>query len=127
MSNRSLIEWARNYVNLSNDHRLDLIQSLFAEDATYTSAFFGEYRGREAIHDMMVRFFSRFPDAHWSVPDYREIENDGVEFAFTMTGSDAESGEKAERHGLERIYFTAEGLIRHIAVDKPVNNSEMAK
>lgn len=119
MNNHSFIELARKYVTLSNNHELDLIKPLFVADATYYSEFFGEYRGSVAIHEMMLRFFSRFPDAHWEAPGYREIEDNGVEFAFKMTGSDAESGEKTERHGLERIYFTAEGLIRHIAVLKP--------
>lgn len=119
MSNRSFIEMARNYVTLSNHHKLDLIKSLFAADATYYSEFFGEYRGSAAIHEMMLRFFNRFPDAHWEVPGYREIEDNGVEFAFKMTGSDTESGEKVERRGLERIYFTTDGLIQRIVVLKP--------
>lgn len=119
MDNRSFIELAKNYVTLSNHHELDLIKLLIAADATYYSEFFGEYRDSAAIHEMMLRFFSRFPDAHWDVPGYREIENNGVEFDFKMSGSDAESGEKVNRCGLERIYFTAEGLIRHIVVLKP--------
>ncbi|MBX3615682.1 nuclear transport factor 2 family protein [Nitrosomonas sp.] len=124
MNNFSHIELAKNYVTLSNLHDLARIQPLFAADATYHSAFFGEFQGRDIIYSMMAGFFTRFPDAHWEVSGYREIENNGVEFAFTMTGSDTESGKKVERHGLERIFFTIEGLIRHIAVDKPADNSE---
>ena len=119
MDNRSFIELAKNYVTLSNHHQLDLIKPLFAADATYYSEFFGEYRGSAAIHEMMLRFFNRFPDAHWEVPDYREIEDGGVEFAFKMTGNDAESGEKVNRCGLEKIYFTTDGLIQRIVVLKP--------
>ncbi len=119
MNNLPLIELAKNYVALSNLHDLARIQPLFAIDASYHSAFFGEFQGRDIISSMMAGFFARFTDAHWEVPSYREIENNGVEFAFTMTGSDAESGGKVERHGVERIYFTTEGLIRHIAVLKP--------
>lgn len=113
------IEWARNYVTLSNNRDLVQIERLFAADATYYSAYFGEYKGGSAIHAMMVSFFGRFPDAHWEVTEYRSIENNGVEFAFTMSGIDASSGEQVKRQGLERIYFTPEGLIRHIAVCKP--------
>ena len=113
------IELARNYVTLSNNHDLVQIERLFAADATYYSAYFGEYKGSSAIHAMMVSFFGRFSDAHWEVTEYRGIENNGVEFAFTMTGMDASSGEQVKRQGLERIYFTPEGLIRHIAVYKP--------
>ena len=112
-------ELAKNYVTLSNNHDLALIKPLFAVDATYYSAYFGEYKGSAAIHTMMTGFFERFPDAHWDVAEYLDIDNEGAEFAFTMTGTDASSNERVERRGLERIYFTPAGLIRHIAVYKP--------
>lgn len=113
------LEWAKRYVALSNDHNLPLIKPLFADDATYHSAYFGEYKGSDTIHTMMTGFFNRFSDAHWEVAEYRGIENNGVEFTFIMTGVDASSGEQVQRRGLERIYFTSNGLIRHIAVCKP--------
>lgn len=121
MNTGQSIELARNYVTLSNNHDLGQIKRLFVDDATYYSAYFGEYKGSSVIHTMMVSFFDRFPDAHWEVTEYRGIENNGVEFAFTMTGRDASSKEPVKRQGLERIYFTPEGLIRHIAVYKPGN------
>jgi hypothetical protein len=113
------VKLARNYVTLSNSHDLALIKPLFAADATYHSAYFGEYKGSDAIHAMMARFFTRFPDAHWEVAEYRSIEDSGAEFHFVMTGVDASSGNPVVRHGLERIHFTPNGLIRHIAVCKP--------
>lgn len=112
-------ELAKNYVTLSNNHDLALIKPLFAVDATYYSAYFGEYQGNAAIHAMMISFFERFPDAHWNVTEYRDIDHEGAEFTFIMTGTDASSNECVKRQGLERIYFTAEGLIRQIAVYKP--------
>ncbi|MBS0299983.1 MAG: nuclear transport factor 2 family protein [Proteobacteria bacterium] len=118
------VELAKNYVTLSNHHDLALIRPLFADDATYYSAYFGEYKGSAAIHVMMISFFDRFPDAHWDVAAYHGIENDGVEFEFLMTGTDASSGERVRRSGVERIYFTPEGLIKHIAVYKPDNLSQ---
>ena len=119
MHEKEPIELAKNYVTLSNGHDLALIKPLFAADATYHSAYFGEYTGSDTIHAMMISFFTRFPDAHWKVAEYRSIDDNGVEFAFVMTGVDASSGEPVARHGLERIYFTPDGLIRHIAVCKP--------
>ena len=113
------ITLAKHYVALSNARDLARIKSLFAADATYHSAFFGEYRGSEAIHVMMIEFFGRFPDAHWEVAKYRSSGNDGAEFGFVMTGTNASTGEHVQRHGLEQIFFTPEGLIRHIAVCKP--------
>jgi SnoaL-like protein len=119
MSAEHVIDLAKTYVSLSNRHQLKLIDAMFMDDATYHSSFFGEYKGRVAIYEMMVCFFARFPDVHWEVSDYRAIEDQGVEFAFVMTATDATSSERVERHGLERIYFTSDGLINHIAVSKP--------
>ena len=130
VSKQKPIERAKNYVALSNGHNLPFIKSLFTEDATYHSVYFGEYKGNTAIHAIMASFFTRFPDAHWEVAKYRCIEDNGVGFNFIMTGMDASSGEWVERQGLERIYFTPNGLIKHIAVCKPdeisqhVDNSE---
>ena len=121
MSKQEPIELAKNYVTLSNDHNLPLIKPLFTDDATYHSAYFGEYKGRTAIHAMMTGFFTRFPDVHWEVTEYRCIEDNGVEFAFVMTGMDTSSSERVKRQGLERLYFTPEGLIKHIAVCKPLD------
>ena len=119
MNPQKIIEQTKNYVMLSNSHNLELIMSLFASDATYHSVYFGEYSGSDAIHTMMINFFTSFPDAHWEVTQYRTIENNGVQFEFIMTGMDAATGERIRRHGLERIYFTPDGLIKHIAVCKP--------
>lgn len=113
------IERAKKYVTLSNDHDLASIKCLFADDATYHSDYFGTYQGSDAIHAMMTSFFARFPNAYWEIPEYRNNEQNGVEFTFVMTGTDASTGEPVTRHGLERIYFTSTGLIQHIAVCKP--------
>lgn len=123
MSKKEAIERAKNYVALSNAHDLPHIKPLFAADATYHSAYFGGYKGSTAIHAMMTDFFTRFPDAHWEAPEYRPIEDNGAEFDFVMTGMDASSGERVQRQGLERIYFTPDGLIKHIAVCKPSERS----
>jgi hypothetical protein len=92
---------------------------MFTDKATYHSSYFGEYRGSMAIHAMMLDFFNRFPDAYWQISEYCCIQNNGVEFAFVMSGTDASSGEQIKRQGLERIYFTPDGRISHISVYKP--------
>ncbi len=119
MSRENLIELAKAYVDLSNKHQLKKIEPMFMGDAIYHSEFFGEYKGRIVIYEMMVSFFTRFLDVYWDVTDYRPTEDNGVEFEFVMTATDAASGERVERHGVECIYFTSEGLISRIAVSKP--------
>ena len=49
MSKKETIERAKNYVALSNQHHLPLIKPLFADDATYYSAYFGEYKFNAGI------------------------------------------------------------------------------
>ncbi|UJP04913.1 MAG: nuclear transport factor 2 family protein [Nitrosomonas sp.] len=110
---------AKHYVALSNAHQLAAIAPLFAANATYHSEYFGEYHGNDAIHTMMQHFFERFADAHWEVAEYRRISSDGVAFTFIMTGVDNTSGEHVRRQGLEHIFFTPDGYIKHISVYKP--------
>lgn len=113
------IEWAKNYIALSNKHDLKRIETLFMGSATYHSAYFGEYKGSVAIHEMMLSFFARYPDVHWEVTHYRAIENNGVEFDFLMTATDAAADEPVRRQGRECIYFEPDGLISRIVVYKP--------
>ena len=119
MSVQKNMELAKNYIELSNKHDLRHIETLFLGEATYHSAYFGEYKGSVAIHEMMLSFFARYPDVHWEVSNYRETDDGGVEFDFIMTATDAAANEPVRRHGRERIYFESDGLIRHIHVYKP--------
>lgn len=119
MSSKQHIEWAQHYVELSNKHDLRRLEALFLGSAIYHSDFFGEYKGGVAIREMMMSFFARFPDVHWEVTEYRPVDEDGVEFDFLMTGTDAAADEPVRRHGRERIYFEPDGLIRRIHVYKP--------
>jgi hypothetical protein len=108
----------RRYVELSNAGRLDDALAMFAEEATYESTQVGSFEGREAIAGMMRAFFEKFPDPYWQVSAYEDVGPGEVEFEFVMTGTAAETGERIERRGTERIAFDAEGRIRkvHVAV-----------
>ncbi len=104
---------ARRYVELSNAHDLDAIETMFQQDATYQSANVGEHEGREAILVMMRAFFAHNPDIRWDVHEYRSLDDGGVEFDFT-----ARAGGTARR-GTERVYFDDAGLIRRVEVRAP--------
>ena len=116
MTDSELIELAKAYVALSNSHRINLIISMFAAGARYTSSAVGEHRGRAAIADMMRSFFRRYPDVYWQATNYR-CDHHRVSFDFTMTAQEASSGEHLERSGLERFEFTADGSIKKITVE----------
>jgi hypothetical protein len=118
--NRSeYIELAKAYVALSNAHKLDLIFPMFIESASYQSSSVGSFEGKADIENMMSNFFTSFPDVHWQVAEYRYAIERRVEFDFVMTATNAQSGEKIERRGLETIQFNKEGFITSIRVEIP--------
>ncbi len=116
MTDNELIELAKAYVALSNAHRVDLILSLFAAGAMYSSNTVGEHRGRAAIGDMMHGFFADYPDVSWQAEDFG-CEQHRVSFSFSLRGTSAADGTSIERRGLEYIDFTAEGSIKKIEVE----------
>ena len=116
MNESEKIELAKAYVALSNAHRLEFILHMFADKAVYRSSYVGEFKGRNAIGEMMADFFSRFPDVRWSVQEYRYTGKGIVGFEFVMTATEASTGNQIERQGLEEIEFTDEGLISRLNV-----------
>ncbi len=116
MTDTELIELAKAYVALTNSHRIDLIMPMFATGARYTMTTGGVFRGRAAIGDMTKGFFKRYPNAHLHATNYR-CDDHRVSFDFTMTASDATSGDALERRGVEQFEFTADGSIKKIAVE----------
>jgi len=116
MIDQSFVELARKYVEHSNAHDLEEIQKMFLDNASYESAYAGKFEGWESIAEMMKDFFERVPDVEWQVGGYEDVEENVVEFAFVMRGTDSKNGERIERHGVERIGFTDSGRICHIDV-----------
>ena len=115
MTNQELTELAKAYIALSNAHRVDLILSMFAAGAMYSSNAVGEFRGRAAIGDMMHGFFAEYPDVHWQADAFSCAQH-RVSFEFEMRAS-VTDGEPLERRGQEHIDFTAEGSIKKIEVE----------
>ena len=115
MTDIEYIELARAYVALSNAHRTDLIQPLFAEQAIYRSSAVGEHRGASAIITMMQGFFARYADVFWECHNYRCTAN-RVSFDFELRATDAQDGSRLERGGVEHIEFDHHGLIQRLDV-----------
>ena len=117
MTNQTLIARAKAYVEASNTHDLDRVDAMFTEDAEYHSTGVGSHAGRTSIRAMMDRFFAAYPDVRWAAESYRQTGDDGVAFDFVMTATPADGGDGIERRGVERLFFTADGLIRRIEVE----------
>lgn len=116
MTDSELIELAKAYIALSNAHRVDLIMPMFAAGARYSSGAMGEHRGRATIGDMMHGFFNKYPDVHWHATNFR-CEDHRVNFDFTLTATEANSGESLARSGGEQVEFTADGAIKKLTVE----------
>jgi hypothetical protein len=110
------IELAKAYVALSNSHQLDLIIPLFTAGAKYHSPNVGTFEGTEAIKEMMAGFFQRFPDANWSAWEYHCNADSQIQFNFSMTATERETGEQIERAGKEKIELNDRGLITRLEV-----------
>lgn len=113
---QDLTELARCYVESSNLHDLGAIGAMFEADAIYRSSSVGFFEGRTAILEMMAGFFTKFPDVCWEVAEYSDDGNQTVGFAFTMTATDASSGDALLRKGLESLKFSPRSLISEIDV-----------
>ena len=122
MTETEAIELTRAYVALSNAHRVELIQPLFAADAVYSSSAVGEYHGPAAIAEMMRAFFARYPDVCWQCENYR-CTSGRVSFDFSLQASDAQSDEQLRRGGIETIEYNADGRIERLDV-KAAENRE---
>lgn len=116
MIDHSFAELARKYVEHSNAHDLVEIQKMFLDNASYESVYTGKFEGWESIADMMKGFFERIPDVEWEVENFADVEENVVEFAFVMRGTDRENGQRIERQGVERIRFTDSGRICYIDI-----------
>ncbi|SVA95475.1 uncharacterized protein METZ01_LOCUS148329 [marine metagenome] len=108
---------ARRYVELSNAHDLDRVIPMFDNFASYHSSQYGSFTGKQSIQEMMQGFFSGYPDVHWTVDAYTLETDNSVSFFFVMRATRAETDDRDERQGKERICFGEDGLITHIEVE----------
>lgn len=110
------IELAKAYVALSNAHQLNLVFALFAEDAIYQSENVGVFRGKAANSQMMIGFFTKFPDVYWQAENYRLTEDGVVLFDFEMTATEIDTGSVIVRSGVEEVYYSTEEFIEKLIV-----------
>jgi hypothetical protein len=119
LSESELIELTRAYVALSNAHQLPFVLPMFDKNATYLSAYVGEFKGRDLIASMMGDFFTRYTDVHWLVEDYQPLGDAAVGFKFVMTATDSQGGEPISRSAYEILKFNHQGYIEFLQVKDP--------
>lgn len=91
------------------------LAALFTEDGVYHDSFYGEFRGREAIADMLENYFWRDArDFVWEMMEPVAVGDTGYArwvFSYTSKLRDAE-GKRILFEGMSR-FALADGLIRH--------------
>lgn len=102
------------YFQASNDRDLETIESMFSEEATYSSDNTGLYYGKANIMKMIETFFDYYPELNWVVNGAEEKTDYIVELDFSFDGTDIQ-GASTSRRGLERLVIV-DGKIRHIEV-----------
>ena len=115
MTDQELIELSRAYVALSNAHHLELILAMFEQEAIYSSSAVGQFKGADAIEEMMAGFFARYPDVHWQSGNYR-CEHNTVTFDFILNATEENTKSPIERSGFEQIEFNSQGNIKRLEV-----------
>ena len=112
MNTADLIARTQAYVEASNDHDVERIAGMLADDASYSSSGVGEHEGAAAILAMNTTFFDANPDVHWQPENFRAVGDDGVAFDFVITIGGQPSS------GVERVYFHPDGRIRRVEVER---------
>ncbi|MEM1199165.1 MAG: nuclear transport factor 2 family protein, partial [Pseudomonadota bacterium] len=107
-----LVSKASAYVAASNARDVRAIEPMLHKDCRYISTGVGEYTGRTEILSMMTGFFASNPDVHWTVADYILEPERCVVFEFVVSLAGQHS------NGTERIWFSEDGVITCIKVDR---------
>jgi steroid delta-isomerase-like uncharacterized protein len=96
-----------------NDHDADAVAALCAEDLVYDEPALGDtVYGRDAIRNFVVATDAAFPDHQfWLEGLYADVRRRAVVVAWRFTGTHAESGQKIEFHGDDRLELREDGLI----------------
>ena len=99
------------YFELSNQHDLASIQTLFASDAVYESNGTGLHEGLDAIMRMKRVFFGDNPSVRWSIESPPRRSGQAVAINFTMSWEG-----KPDVQGLEVVTFDQAGQIVKVEV-----------
>ncbi len=108
------LQICHDYFAFSNARNLEAIESLFHDEATYSSDNTGLYYGKADIMAMVREFFANYPYLHWSMDRVTETTSHIVEVAFTRQARDSQ-GHESSGQGIERV-IVVDGRIRHVEV-----------
>ena len=92
------------------------VEQMLAPGARYMSAGIGDVEGRATIMQSLRDYFANCPD-HQAFDDELEAVSSHVALShWRLRATNRETGQHVERHGIEKVTFTADGLICRIDV-----------
>lgn len=118
MTREEIVDLFRRREAAMNDHDVETIAELYAEDAVVESPLGGTHQGRAAVAAVASAFFEAFSDATVTTDDLI-IDGDRVVHVFTMSGTDTgglmgmEPSGKPALVPMVFVYRVANGLITH--------------
>ena len=105
------------YTAALNRYDLDAVENMFAENAVYASpGLGGEIAGRSAIMQAFRAYFADHTDqvnVDWNV---KVIGNKKIQSAWSLTVTNARTGETVSRQGSQVMTFDVEDRIARVQV-----------
>jgi hypothetical protein len=99
-----------------DDHDIDQVERLMAENARYESAGIGVVEGRVAILTAMRNYFATHLNHHaWD----EQVEATGPRSArshWRLTATKTATGQTLKRAGIEDVMFDSQGLVLNVFV-----------
>lgn len=114
MKSQFSLKVVEEYLRLSNEGKLEIIEGLLDGSISYHSSAVGAFEDKDNVMQMMRAFFEKFHQPQWSWESLDWLEDeDCVAFRFKMTAT----GLDGERNGLEKIWVNDSGKIIKVVVE----------
>lgn len=97
-------------------HNVDLVESMMAENATYTSPAVGVVEGRDAIVGAMRKYFAAHSDHRAWDDAVKATGSRQAHAIWQLTATNNASKEKYHRRGEETVTFDADGKVLKVDV-----------
>jgi ketosteroid isomerase-like protein len=112
-----MIEKVVAYTNALNRLDLDAVERMFAENAIYiSSGMDGAYHGRSSIMAAFRAYFANHPDQVNFDKHLKRVGPNDVQSDWMLTATNAQTGKRISRKGIQVITFNEAGLIQVVQV-----------
>jgi ketosteroid isomerase-like protein len=104
------------YHKALNDHDVESIAEMVADDMRYQSAGLGELQGKAAFVKSLQDYFETFPDHQACDDAVTNISANIASSVWSLRATHKTTRETVERRGVETISYNDDGKITEIVV-----------